>query len=146
MTQLAVTYRGSSIVHNDEDAERHDPATLGRGYNKESETAAQPRDRAPEAPGLVDVRNPAATLSLFDIFGPSVHSMLVFAGNGASDTLHPLSGIIARHTRQPEGSVRGVLIVSPESESESRGLLLEPMGCSSRWSSTARGTRTRGIM
>jgi hypothetical protein len=69
MTQLGVNYRGSSIVYN-EGAER-DPATLGSGYNKESETAAQPGDRAPEAPGLVDVCNTsaqAATLSLFGIF------------------------------------------------------------------------------
>ena len=103
MTQLAVTYRGSSIVYNDEGAERRDPATLGSGHNKESETAAQPGDRAPETPGLVDVRNPPATLSLFDIFAPSVHSGLVFAGNGGSDALHPLSSVIAR---QPEGTVR----------------------------------------
>ena len=118
MTQLGVNYRGSSIVYNDEGASRHDPATLGRGYNKESETAAQP-----EAPGLVDVRNPAATLSLFGIFAPSVHTVLVFAGgngsgNGNSDTLYALSGVIAR---QPEGAVRGVLIVNPKLESESRG-------------------------
>ncbi|KIM74259.1 hypothetical protein PILCRDRAFT_828424 [Piloderma croceum F 1598] len=120
MTQLGVNYRGSSIVYN-EGAER-DPATLGSGYNKESETATQPGDRAPEAPGLVDVRNTsaqAATLSLFDIFSPSVHSVLVFAGNGTgsstSDALHTLSGVIAQ---QPESAVRGVLIVSPESESQ----------------------------
>jgi hypothetical protein len=120
MTQLGVNYRGSSIVYN-EGAE-HDPATLSSGYNKESETAAQPGDRAPEAPGLVDVRNTsaqAATLSLFSIFSPSVHSVLVFAGNGTgssnSDALHTLSGVIAR---QPESTVCGVLIVSPESESQ----------------------------
>jgi hypothetical protein len=60
MTQLGVNYRGSSIVYNDEGAERHDPATSGSGYNKESETAAQPGDRAPEAPGLVNVRSTGA--------------------------------------------------------------------------------------
>ena len=84
MTQLDVNYRDSSIVYNDEGAERHDPATLGRRYNKESETAGQPGDRAPEAPRLGDVRSTsaqAATLSLFGIFAPSVHSVLVFAGN-----------------------------------------------------------------
>lgn len=120
MTQLGVNYRGSSIVFN-EDAER-DPATLNSGYNKESETAAQPGDRAPEASGLVDVRNTsaqAATLSLFGIFTPSVHSVLVFASNGIdgsnSDVLHTLSGVIAR---QPESTVRGVLIISPELESQ----------------------------
>ena len=120
MTQLGVNYRGSSIVYNE--GAKRDPATLVSGYNKESETAAQPGDRAPEAPGLVDVHNTsaqAATLSLFGIFAPSVHSVLVFAGNGTgsgnSDVLHTLSGIIAR---QPESAVRGVLIVSPESESQ----------------------------
>ena len=120
MTQLGVNYRGSSIVYN-EGAEC-DPATLGSGYNKESETAAQPGDRAPEASGLVDVRNTsgqAAMLSLFCIFAPSVHSVLVFAGNGTgssdSDALRTLSGVVAR---QPESTVHGVLIVSPESESQ----------------------------
>ena len=119
MTQLGVNYHGSSIVYN-EGAE-HNLATLGSGYNKESETAAQPGDRAPEAPGLVDLRNTgaqAATLSLFGIFTPSVHSVLVFAGNGTgssnSDALHTLSDVIAR---QPESTVCGILIVSPESES-----------------------------
>jgi hypothetical protein len=47
--------------------------------------------------------------------------VLIFAGNsvgnGNSDTLHVLSGAIAR---QPESAVRGVLIVCPESELESR--------------------------
>ena len=78
MTQLGVNYRGSSIVYNDDEgAEQRDPAS---GYNKESETAAQPGDRAPEAPGLVDMRSTGATLlSLFGIFAPSVHSVLVFA-------------------------------------------------------------------
>ena len=120
MTQLGVNYRGSCIVYN-EGAER-DPATLGSGYNEESETAAQPGDRAPEAPGLVDMRNTsaqAAMLCLFGIFTSSVHSVLVFAGNGTSssnlDALHTLSGVIAR---QPESAVRGVLIISPESESQ----------------------------
>ena len=121
MTQVAVNYR--AIVCNEGD--ERDPATSGSGYNKESETAAQPGDRAPEAPGLVNVRRTstqAATLSLFGIFAPSVHSVLVFAGNGVgsgnSDTLHVLPGAIAR---QPESAVRGVLIVCPESEFESRG-------------------------
>jgi hypothetical protein len=120
LTQLGVNYRGSSIVYN-EGAERV-PTVLGSGYNKESETAAQPGDRAPEAPGLVDVRNTsaqAATLSLFGIFTPSVHSVLVFAGNGTgsanSDALRTLSDVIAR---QPKSAVRGVLIVGPESESQ----------------------------
>ena len=99
MTQLAVNYR--AIVCNEGD--ERDPATSGSGYNKESETAARPGDRAPDAPGLVNVRRTsaqAATLSLFGIFAPSVHSVLVFAGNsvgsGNSDTLHVLSGPIAR--------------------------------------------------
>ena len=112
MTQLGVNYCGSSIMYNDDEgAEQRDPAS---GYNKESETAAQPGDRAPEAPGLVNVRSTSVTLSLFGIFAPSVHSVLVFTGgNGSSsnsDTLHALSGVIAR---QPESAVRGVLIVSP---------------------------------
>ena len=107
------------MYNDDEGAKQRDPAS---GYNKESETAAQPGDRAPEASGLVDSAH-AATLSLFGIFAPSVHTVLVFAGgngsgNGNSDTLHALPGIIAR---QPEGAVRAVLIVSPKSKSESRG-------------------------
>ena len=104
--------RGSSIVYNDDEgAEQRDPAS---GYNKESETAAQPGDRATGAPGLVDVRSTSVTLSLFGIFAPSVHSVLVFAGgndsSSNSDTLPALSGVIAR---QPESAGRGVLIVSP---------------------------------
>ena len=109
-----------SSYNDDEGAEQRDPAS---GYNKESETATQPGDRAPEAPGLVDVRSTSVTLSLFGIFAPSVHTVLVFAGgngsgSGNSDTLRALSGVIVQ---QPESAVRGVLIVSPESEMESRG-------------------------
>lgn len=46
MTQLGVNYHGSSIVYNDEGAKQRDPAS---GYNKESETAAQPGDK-PQRP------------------------------------------------------------------------------------------------
>ena len=46
------------------------------GYNKDSETAACPGDRAPDAPLLIDVTDDHKRDRLFGIFSPSHHSVL----------------------------------------------------------------------
>ena len=76
MTQLGVNYRGSSIIGEDDIG---DTTIKVSGYNKDSETAACPGDRAPEVPSLINTTSEHKRETLFGIFSPSHHSVLVFA-------------------------------------------------------------------
>ncbi|CCL99757.1 uncharacterized protein FIBRA_01779 [Fibroporia radiculosa] len=78
MKQLKVNYRWSAIVQDErkpfeENAPLDPYGILGDGVVRAG-------DRAPDAPGLVKVGT-GQTLSLFDIFSPSYHTVLVFAGD-----------------------------------------------------------------
>jgi len=78
-TQLGVNYRWSPVVL---DERQHAPATEPDPYGLDG-SPLQAGDRAPSASGLV---NPSkGELILFDLFGPSWHTILVFAGTGKSN-------------------------------------------------------------
>jgi len=67
MTQLGINYRGSSIIGEDNIRD----TTLGvSGYNKDSETAA-------EVSSLINATSEHKCETLFGIFSPSHHSVLV---------------------------------------------------------------------
>ena len=109
MTQLGVCYRGSSIIGEDDIC---DTTLKVSGYNKESETAACPGDRAPQVPSLIstiDEHNPKA---LFDIFSPSHHSVLVFTQRYEEHLALALSNVI---NRLPGQAVRSILVLPSES-------------------------------
>ena len=105
MTQLGVNYRGSSIIGEDDIQD----TTVGvSGYNKDSETAACPGDRAPEVPSLINATGGHKCETLFGIFSPSHHSVLVFAKEYEEHSALALSSVI---NRLPGNTVHVILIV-----------------------------------
>ena len=110
LTQLGVTYRGSSIIGEDDIC---DTTVKVSGYNKDSETAACPGDRAPEVPSLISATGEHKCETLFNIFSPSYHIVLVFAKKYEENSALAVSGVI---NRLPENTVRSVLILPSESK------------------------------
>ncbi|KJA28255.1 hypothetical protein HYPSUDRAFT_51621 [Hypholoma sublateritium FD-334 SS-4] len=106
MSQLGVTYRGSSII-----LQKATNAGLIQniGYNKASVDAAQPGDRAPEAPGLVDVSG--NTFSVYSLLSPSRHTVFIFSGGYSGEDLDRISGLVRQ---QPVDTVHGVLVHSAQ--------------------------------
>ncbi|PPQ65695.1 hypothetical protein CVT24_012113 [Panaeolus cyanescens] len=103
--QLGVNYRNSSIILSDK-SEKENARWLA--YNPESETAALPGDRAPDAPSLIDV-NTGAKTNIFSILSPSMHTILLFGAPSNSyddilDTLKQLPSGLAQTVRiHPQG-------------------------------------------
>ena len=77
MSQLRVSYRGSSIIGEDN---IRDTTLKVSEYNKDGATAACPGDRlgAPEIPSLINATDEHKCETLFGILSPSHHSVLVF--------------------------------------------------------------------
>jgi hypothetical protein len=109
MTQLGVSYRASSIIGEDNIC---DLSLKVSGYNKDSETAACPGDRAPEVPSLINMTDEYKRITLFDIFSPSHHSVLVFTKKYEEHSALALSSVI---NQLPGKTVRSVLILPSES-------------------------------
>lgn len=111
MNQLGVNYRGSSIVLYGKDIAGY-TSTRNIGYSKDSETAALPGDRAPEAPGLVrsgSTDGSATPTSLFGLLRPSLHTALVFSDTiGSASSLESIAEVVRG---QPANFVHAVLIV-----------------------------------
>ena len=109
LTQLGVNYRGSSIIGEDD---IRDTTLKVSGYNKDSETAACPGDRAPDVPSLINATDEQKCETLFNIFSPSHHSVLVFTKKYEENSALALSSVI---NRLPGNTVRSILILSSES-------------------------------
>ena len=111
MTQLGVNYRGSSIIGEDDIRDTTTTVQVS-GYNRDSETAACPGDRAPQIPSLINAKGEHNPETLFDILSPSHHTVLVFAKKYEEISALSLSRVI---NRLPENTVRSVLILQSES-------------------------------
>ena len=111
LTQLGVNYRGSSIIGEDD---LRDTTPGVSGYNTDSETAACPRDRAPEIPLLINATRTSYQSdhhnrkTMFGIFSPSHHFVLVFAKEYEEHSALELSSVI---NRLPRNTVQSVLIL-----------------------------------
>ena len=106
ISQLGVSYRGSSIIGEDSIC---DTTLKVSGYNKDSVTAACPGDRAPQLPSLINAtgeNNKHETL--FGILSPSHHSVLVFTKKYEESSALALSSVI---NRLPGNTIRSVLIL-----------------------------------
>jgi hypothetical protein len=111
LTQLGVNYRGSSIIGEDT---IRDKVPKVSGYNKDSETAACPGDRAPEVPSLINASGEHNCITLFGILSPSHHSVLVFTKKYEESSALALSSVL---NRLPGNTVRSVLILPSDSKS-----------------------------
>ncbi|EMD32550.1 hypothetical protein CERSUDRAFT_118602 [Gelatoporia subvermispora B] len=107
LLQLGIHYRWSPIVLD----ERFDTSLDLKSVNPYgiAGDAVRAGDRAPEAPGLRKISGPDALgeiTSLFRIFGPSYHTVLVYAPDGQGP------GDIATAARRlPADAIRTVLIL-----------------------------------
>ena len=119
MNQLGVNYRGSSIIGEDD---IRGTALKVSGYNKDSETAACPGDRAPEVPSLINAADEHKRETLFGIFSPSHHSVLVFAKEYEEKLALALSSVI---NRLPENTARSFLILPSESNVNELGVIYD---------------------
>lgn len=111
MNQLGVNYRGSSLLYYkplDGDA----VFVKRTGYNRASEIDALPGDRAPDAPELVGIGENNVNTSLFDIFLPGRHTVLVFAESDT--TIASLEPIAKALRSQPANTVQGLLLISKQ--------------------------------
>ena len=120
MNQLGVNYRGSSIIGED-DIRGTTPNKVS-GYNKDSESAACPGDRAPEVPSLISATGEHKCGTLFGIFSPSHHTVLVFAKKYEEYPALALSSVI---NRLAENTVRSVLILPSESNVNELGVVYD---------------------
>ena len=110
MSQLGVTYRGSSIIQREASV---DGSMIG--YNKGSVDAAQPGDRAPEAPGLTDISG--NTFSVYNLLSPCHHTVIIFSDGYSGEDLDLISELIRQ---QPVDTIHmySVLIQSAQTTSE----------------------------
>ncbi|KAK7044484.1 FAD-binding-3 domain-containing protein [Favolaschia claudopus] len=97
---LGVNMRGSPIVLANSDDE--DWAVEGGAYGASSE-GAKAGYRSPDAPGLVG--GDEVKTRLFDVFGPSTHTVLVFGGDAAAH-----DSLTRALTDWPKGTVQTVVL------------------------------------
>ncbi|KAK0466826.1 FAD binding domain-containing protein [Desarmillaria tabescens] len=100
LRQLGVNYRASPVIVDEtpvEGEETVDP------YQSGNDGTIRGGDRAPDAPGLVFVNDSSRKTSLFDIFSPSYHTVLIFSDENAA--------VLDALKSYPAGTVKSVVIV-----------------------------------
>ncbi|KAF9259567.1 hypothetical protein L218DRAFT_657286 [Marasmius fiardii PR-910] len=123
---FGVNYRGSRIVL-DEKHTNTTPKGQADPYRSGHDSVLEAGDRAPEAPGLVDASKTVTTTSLYEVFKPTEHTVLVFDGHKEG----PVSVINKALQRYSEGTVQTVVLYprgttpAPEFKDVSRVLVLE---------------------
>lgn len=126
LKQFGINYRWSPIVFDERykglDAQRAEAEALNPyGVGTESEPV-RAGDRAPNATGLVRLGGgqeaTPLTTSLFDIFGPTHHTVLVFGSNATN-----VDPIIDYCRSCPAGTVRSIVVLAslPSSGSAAAG-------------------------
>lgn len=122
LRQFGVNYRQSHIIVDERCSENEgiiDP------YRSGDDGAVRGGDRAPDAPELVSFKG--STTSLFDIFKPTHHTVLIFPNN-TEDHISILHAL----TAYPQGTIQTVILY-PQSTSYSNtpglaGFMLEDKG------------------
>ncbi|PBK99861.1 hypothetical protein ARMGADRAFT_1008343 [Armillaria gallica] len=100
LRQLGVNYRASPVIVDEtpvEGEEAVDP------YQSGNDGTIRGGDRAPDAPGLVFINDSSRKTSLFDVFGSSYHTVLVFSDEN--------SAVLDALKSYPAGIVKSVVIV-----------------------------------
>ncbi|KAK0489305.1 FAD binding domain-containing protein [Armillaria novae-zelandiae] len=100
LRQLGVNYRASPVIVDEtpiEGEETVDP------YRSGNDGTVRGGDRAPDAPGLVFASDSSCKTSLFDVFGSSYHTVLVFSDEHTA--------VLDALKSYPAGTVKSVVIV-----------------------------------
>ncbi|KAH7913166.1 FAD binding domain-containing protein [Hygrophoropsis aurantiaca] len=107
---LGVNYRFSPIVVDEFVTEKR-PVNA---YGTLDETCLEAGDRAPDAPGLVDIKgNGGTTTTLFDVYRPSHHTVLVFTPEAAEAA--PILSSLERYNRDV---IRSALVLPASARSQ----------------------------
>ncbi|EPS95859.1 hypothetical protein FOMPIDRAFT_142547 [Fomitopsis schrenkii] len=110
--QLGVNYRWSSIVVDERTPKPKGPEEVNP-YGDGSDGSLRAGDRAPDAPGLLPVSGGAPT-SLFDVFGPNHHTVLLF-----NVPAEESERVLAVTRNYPDGLVKAV-VISPQGASAAK--------------------------
>lgn len=114
--QLDFNYNWSSIVVDEQVTRNAEP-----GDDKKIVVAG---GRAPDAPGLISADPKSTKTNMFDLFGLTHHTVLIF-----SPSIDQAASIHAHLKRYPDGALRVVIIlpagVSPTSGSSNADFVLE---------------------
>ena len=103
LKMLGINYRWSSIVLDERNP--HVAGAPQDPYGVEAGDMVRAGDRAPDAPGLVPIEG--GETSLFKIFGPAYHTVLLFAGNGSTEEV---KRVLAKLEEYPADAVRSVVV------------------------------------
>ncbi|EGN99583.1 hypothetical protein SERLA73DRAFT_72393 [Serpula lacrymans var. lacrymans S7.3] len=118
---LGVNYRSSPIVL-DEVVPPSDARPVD-AYGLIRDGSLQAGDRAPDAPGLLDVKG-AGNVRLFDIFRPHLHTVLVFTSDASK-----AARIISELRRYEQSVLRSVIVLpagsSTQTDSAAADIVLE---------------------
>ncbi|SJL13731.1 uncharacterized protein ARMOST_17179 [Armillaria ostoyae] len=99
LRQLGVNYRASPVIVDETPVDVQETVDPYRSGN---DGTIQGGDRAPDAPGLVFVDDSSRKTSLFDVFGSSYHTVLVFSDESAA--------VLDALRSYPAGTVKSVVI------------------------------------
>ncbi|RPD65610.1 hypothetical protein L226DRAFT_530850 [Lentinus tigrinus ALCF2SS1-7] len=106
LPQLDINYRWSPVVFDARGRGELDEEGLkARSYVGYPGEPVRAGDRAPEAPGLIDASGKET--SLFEIFNPSTHTLLLFAQDGAGSKVQE---VVAAAQASPLAQVTKTLI------------------------------------
>ncbi len=100
LRQLGVNYRASPVIVDEtpvEGEETVDP------YRSGNDGTIRGGDRAPDAPGLIFANDSSHKTSLFDVFGSSYHTVLIFSDENTA--------VLDALKSYPAGTVKSVVIV-----------------------------------
>ncbi|EGN97139.1 hypothetical protein SERLA73DRAFT_183757 [Serpula lacrymans var. lacrymans S7.3] len=120
---LGVNYRSSPIVIDE--VVPPSEAVPVDAYGLIQDGSLQAGDRAPDAPGLVDVKSGEAA-RFFDIFRPRYHTVLIFASDAAKT-----SQIISKLSRYEQSVLRSIIVLpagswpSTQADSAAANMVLE---------------------
>ncbi|EIM90564.1 uncharacterized protein STEHIDRAFT_90412 [Stereum hirsutum FP-91666 SS1] len=118
MNQLGVNYRSSSIHGGGGCFWELRNRIQNRIPAYESDGVLRAGARAPEAPQLLDLKGTAKTLSLFDIFKPYIHTVLICSSGSGDDSL-----AVAKYLcGLPTGTIRTVMILPKGSSTQTHSV------------------------
>ncbi|KAK7062192.1 FAD-binding-3 domain-containing protein [Favolaschia claudopus] len=109
LDQLGVNYRWSSIVLNERPTSNEERTAYGSDTEAGIPLAAG--DRAPDAPGLLELNgyDGARTLSLFDVFKYTAHTVLLFCPVVGTSAVHEIIDFLSGVSRK----VQSVVVLPP---------------------------------
>ncbi|PBK76206.1 monooxygenase [Armillaria solidipes] len=119
LRQFGVNYRGSPIIVDETPS---DASEIVDPYRSGNDGTVRGGDRAPDAPGLISVGQPSDKYlsTLFDIFGPTHHTLLLF-----SDDKEKQTAILESVKKYPANILKRVVVLSENTDVKSSDLHAE---------------------